>query len=1603
MSDRLPDGLVITEPNLPEGLVITEPRLPAGLTLTEPFPEEELATLIDDPSAHIARTANAAIYGDVFGLSSGESFDIEPDIVKALGESNSLGLLKETFEAYKAGWSQVNRDSLGYELRTGQNTDPFAWQKIDQYNEAIRKSAGRPKRKLLGQGLVGLSRLMPFMIKTTSEGAKVGAVTTGAVALANLIAGQLGPQAALPEELLTVLPIVVAGVAAGRSIESAKIMTGGLYLDLIENNISEPRARIFADVGGALMGALETVNLDELAAVPHLRQALLGAARKGAKSAAGRIGVTAARWGGTIAKEVFLEEVPQEIVAIAIEETAAHLETARVTYLTQGIPINRQTWDQMLERVKETAIQSALSFALLTLPGHVAQGASLGVNEGLDVEQAVSKQAEIEQTPQERQVNQVTTARVQEEIRDPVTKAIESQDEEHIVNPVEGTTEEKIQQLRTLSFENIPILETTIAKIDTELDAESKVSLKAEETIAEKAKRLEIVDEKPWHDVEHVRDSLRFKAVVQNPADFGRIVEIIEESGAEVVKIDTAKMVNPKEWGWRFAGVDVRMPNGQLVEFYMPMAELEEVKKPNHLLFEKWRDVLEVVREKEDPFWDDVDESHERYDQAFSQGLARLGVSDEEFRASWTKEEAKVSSTREKLANTSLGEKEIPLFQVPSASRDIDRASGVPRGDTSTRPVSESARTIEEPSIPIVAQKEPAVKKKIDQEAVKEAEDFQRELREARNLRIDQLFEQVEEGPGRRELRQAVAEGRREGVAQEKLTAGERKVRDRARKETRARFNKIKNDLKKAEKIATEGKVSSQHLGPIRELLSDLDLVKSRQAKTLSRLAGTKRYLEDNPNVDMPDSVVARLGILDKTPLGQMTMEGLEDVHDAVMAHLHLEKKKQEIKVGREQRQFEQAREDAIEEMKPLPKESKDPVDFGKKDNPVLSAGKWTKLQLGIRSNHYDLIVEKIAGPNSIVDKIFSLDITQGTNKELKHLHDVFDKFNADLEESGFSVADRVGWMNKDRFSANMGGRQVLLTRGHRMALAMHAKNPDNRASILGKGISLRNDPGTVFTPTDGDLNKIVNSLTVAEKQFIGAVQILFKEQGEAMGKVFLEKNGWDLRLEENYYPKHRNPLGVDVDPEQETALEKFKGKWIRPGVKKNMLEHRQRVEIPLYLDSIARDMNDSVYNAAAYVGLEIPMSNASKLLFDQKFRSEMRARYGPETLHEIEQGLRDIAGQWKDYTSLEEGMLKIRANLSTAYLGLNPFVIPKQTLSYMMYSPYVKVKYLMEGATDYIKNGSEIVDRHTLYSPEYRERNEGGFSRDLTEIARQGGPERQVLGAKQIKEKFMGGIKWADKQTVTPGMQAAVLQVLDEFKEGKLSREPMLALDLTPEQIAKLTPEQKMEQAYTFADYATQRTQPSFAAAHRSPLSRGSAWEKTFTQFSSFTNTALSLMRRSMDDAIRTKTPAAYKKAALAILSVMVLNTLGNAGLDELRDWMYGRPGSLFWQKIVSGWAGFHYGIRDGMRSLFSKINHGTFIGRDIQLPIARVGATIVNTLVNINNMVFEDTKKKRGKAALRALDSAVESVMTPFGYPYTPVRSLVKGIVKGISKGSK
>ncbi len=210
-------------------------------------------------------------------------------------------------------------------------------------------------------------------------------------------------------------------------------------------------------------------------------------------------------------------------------------------------------------------------------------------------------------------------------------------------------------QVKALTDENVPIVKDLIARIDAKFGTKSGDNIKDLSKVTQKANRPSILAKKPWHKVSHIRDSYRFKTVIDDIRDVPAIFDELLASGISLVKVDTGKLFEPKEWGWRIIAFDLRMPNGQLVEWYLPIKELEAQKKAEgHLLFEEWRNKTpEEILEQNDAYMETIRRSWKGYDDAFQSSLDRMGISREDAATSWSNAESSMLEAARKSPSSS--------------------------------------------------------------------------------------------------------------------------------------------------------------------------------------------------------------------------------------------------------------------------------------------------------------------------------------------------------------------------------------------------------------------------------------------------------------------------------------------------------------------------------------------------------------------------------------------------------------------------------------------------------------------------------------------------------------------------------------------------------------------------------------------------------------------------------------------------------------------------------------------------------------------------------------------------------------------------------------
>lgn len=265
--------------------------------------------------------------------------------------TNRLGFLGNEAMGFGLTPDRQGRiDALRKEIEAADNANAGMW--------FLDKMAG-PAARMLGQQFEGIPR-------------RGAAAITGAGAA--IIAGQIGPQVALPEEVVTAPLAAVTGWAAQSAAESAQVEQGMAWLEM--NDIRgkngerlDPAVQgAAATVVGLVNGSLEMVGAHAVAKpVLEAGKKLLSQGMK--EYAATEAGQSALKtfakaYGGAVVGET-ATEVMQEMTNIAAEEVAKMASDGTFDRLATS----EAERVQAIDRIMGIAAQTAGGMALLGIPG----------------------------------------------------------------------------------------------------------------------------------------------------------------------------------------------------------------------------------------------------------------------------------------------------------------------------------------------------------------------------------------------------------------------------------------------------------------------------------------------------------------------------------------------------------------------------------------------------------------------------------------------------------------------------------------------------------------------------------------------------------------------------------------------------------------------------------------------------------------------------------------------------------------------------------------------------------------------------------------------------------------------------------------------------------------------------------------------------------------------------------------------------------------------------------------------------------------------------------------------------------------------------------
>lgn len=332
----------------------------------------ELLERLSKPEETEQAFENRMMLSSVFGVPLEQLDLMEPTMLKQLFEDDLVslkdrfqknpvegGFFKKMGEAVRRGNRNVSSDIAVYQAayeNKGDIHEVLRTRSKHQLEESLSPIEGTLITNLFyksGQIVPGMVRGYWDAIPEAFTGMVAGITIAG-------IAGQVGPQVLLPEEVVTVPVGAVVGLKTGLSVGSAhfwyKQGAGTFFAAMMDKDVDPEVARTVAGIAAVPYAIVELLQVQAL--TPGLRK---GVEDIGRRTMLKVIAQATKTYGSTFTQEV-LEEIAQEIIQISAEDIAEFLSD-------NDIKLDARFIQERAARVWTTAKESAQALALLPIPG----------------------------------------------------------------------------------------------------------------------------------------------------------------------------------------------------------------------------------------------------------------------------------------------------------------------------------------------------------------------------------------------------------------------------------------------------------------------------------------------------------------------------------------------------------------------------------------------------------------------------------------------------------------------------------------------------------------------------------------------------------------------------------------------------------------------------------------------------------------------------------------------------------------------------------------------------------------------------------------------------------------------------------------------------------------------------------------------------------------------------------------------------------------------------------------------------------------------------------------------------------------------------------
>jgi hypothetical protein len=378
----------------------------------------------------------------------------------------------------------------------------------------------------------------------------------------------------------------------------------------------------------------------------------------------------------------------------------------------------------------------------------------------------------------------------------------------------------------------------------------------------------------------------------------------------------------------------------------------------------------------------------------------------------------------------------------------------------------------------------------------------------------------------------------------------------------------------------------------------------------------------------------------------------------------------------------------------------------------------------------------------------------------------------------------------------------------------------------------------------------------------------------------------------------------------------------------------------------------------------------------DANVRAAIRQNFGTHILQTVDGALNDMARGGIDPIHVTKALDKLRRNFTTAVLGINFTLFPKQLAAFPAYLTEIPATDFMAGMIDFAKNPKAAM-RVLFESDVMKARYEKGFDRDMM-LAMQRNESQMVANRVTWRDAIMLPTMYGDAAAVVMGGWSVYKYYYDKAIKDNKTKEEANKIGLAE------------------FDAATLRTQQAGDVEDLPAIMRGSSWARLFTMFQTAPNSYFRLEYNALANLARGRgsklTNAKRFAVSHFVLPMMFQFVASGFRWDNERQLRAAIIGSLNGLLVVGDW--LERGVETGVAA--AKGGKAFIWNGAISNPVFDNASDMIRFINRFFKQLGDDPSKLDWKEITKTIDMLVDVVSRLKGIPYSAASRMAQGVYK-------